>query len=392
MEGVIIMAGKSLRAQARVSEQMFNLLTAPAPPGAKERTEVLLRQLYAAAGRPEPVVLHAEDPVQAIRWWGLATSVLKKPRAIKAFVVGKVPKTQSWHIKVTDRSPGSQMIEAMGSVNHAIWLASQADARAMTPADALDAISDLAARLGLDPHQLPKMQSVGAIDVKIRDSGKSVFMARPGQVLGIFEKMRENLDHVFWQLMRDTWGMYLLADFVIVIPKPEELHVQAQPRVQGEWYRLHNDAGPAYRWASGFSGYRIEGHYIPPEAFTEGITLKLLAGQRNSETRRILIEKAGGWDWLVPQLKEVNRAPDPGNPGQEVILYDLPGMMSERGSWQGRVWGRRLIVMTNASPDADGTRRLYAEYTDINNTTALEAQAASFGIPVDEYVTMQRAT
>src|SRR5262249_20294746 len=90
---------------------------------------------------------------------------------------------------------------------------------------------------------------------------------------------------------------------------------------------------------------------------TEAITT-----EKNVEVRRCAIESLG-WDRFIAEAglvpvtaghgKDVTAAcmPDPGNPGQHLVLYDVPE----------RLWGSRirLLMCTNGTAERDGSRRRY---------------------------------
>ena len=83
-------------------------------------------------------------------------------------------------------------------------------------------------------------------------------------------------------------------------------------------------------------------------------------------------------------LSLVDTASDPGNPGFELRLYDLPE----------RVWGvpTRVLLATNGSPERDGTRRRYGLPVPADVPTAVHAAAWTYGLTGDQYLTMNRRT
>jgi hypothetical protein len=129
---------------------------------------------------------------------------------------------------------------------------------------------------------------------------------------------------------------------------------------------------------------------VPPDLVTgPGWGAPRILDERNAEVRRCAIERLG-WDRFVAQaqLRRVGEdQPDPGNPGQFLRLYDLPGALRTR---RGRPV--RLLVVTNASPGRDGTRRSFGLLVPATAPDALAAAAATFGLRPEEYRALDRAT
>jgi hypothetical protein len=76
--------------------------------------------------------------------------------------------------------------------------------------------------------------------------------------------------------------------------------------------------------------------------------------EENVEIRRCAIERLG-WDRFIEDaaLQQVGvTVPDPGNPGQELSLYDVP----EHMYGDARV---RVLLCTNGTEERDGTRRRF---------------------------------
>lgn len=85
------------------------------------------------------------------------------------------------------------------------------------------------------------------------------------------------------------------------------------------------------------------------------------------------------------QLTQVGSpVPDPGNPGQHLVLYDVPE----------RLWGSRihLLMCTNGSAERDGTRRRYGLTTPADINDPLAAAAWTARLSRDEYALMVRRT
>jgi hypothetical protein len=106
---------------------------------------------------------------------------------------------------------------------------------------------------------------------------------------------------------------------------------------------------------------------------------------RDSEVRRAAIEYLG-WPEFIRQarLRLRSAAPDPGNPGRELRLYDLPRRFGPTR--------RRLLVMVNGSPDSDGRDRVYAETVPAELHDAIAAAAWQYDVPVETYRQVERRT
>jgi hypothetical protein len=123
---------------------------------------------------------------------------------------------------------------------------------------------------------------------------------------------------------------------------------------------------------------------------TEAIT-----AEENVEVRRCAIESLG-WDRFIAEARLVPVSPgdsrdlaaayvpDPGNPGQHLVLYDIPE----------RLWGSRirLLMCTNGTPERDGTRRRYGLTVPAHISDPVEAAAWTAGLGKDEYARMVRRT
>jgi hypothetical protein len=148
--------------------------------------------------------------------------------------------------------------------------------------------------------------------------------------------------------------------------------------------QLHCPTGPAWVWPTGEAIYAWHGTRVPEWALHP--TLEHIGAEKNTEIRRCAIE-AFGWAEFLEALhaEPVDMADDPGNPGHQLALYDIP--RGYRGSIRVR-----LLVMQNASRDRDGRRRTFAETVPVDCTTAVDAAAWQFNIDPTVYRALQRAT
>jgi hypothetical protein len=154
--------------------------------------------------------------------------------------------------------------------------------------------------------------------------------------------------------------------------------------------RLHNPDGPALTYADGYALHAWHGTRVPADLVTgDGWDPRRILAERNAEVRRCAIERRG-WDRFVTEggLRQVGPGQlDPGNPGQQLLLYDLPEHLRDLFHQPARI-----LVVHNASPDRDGNRRAFGLPVPADVPDALAAAAATFAVSPAEYATLVRAT
>jgi len=137
-----------------------------------------------------------------------------------------------------------------------------------------------------------------------------------------------------------------LRGAVVLTERPAALHLDPQGR-------LHREHGPAVAYRDGWGVYAWHGTRVPADLIEQGWDTTRILREPNAEVRRCAIERMG-WDRFVAQagLKRVGEpVPDPGNPGQELALYDVPG----------DIYGEpvRVLLCVNGTVERDGTRRRF---------------------------------
>jgi hypothetical protein len=189
---------------------------------------------------------------------------------------------------------------------------------------------------------------------------------------GLWQRSRAYQDAL---LTRWWWAT---RDFVMVCDRPAELHIESGDR-------LHNGSGPAIRWADGWGVYFWHGTQVPADLIETGWAPEQILAELDPAIRRCAIERIG-WDRFVTaaQLAELDRIPDPGNPGQLLRLYDVPG----RGL-NSRI---RVLLCTNATRECSGDRRSYGLAVPPDCPSALAGAAWSFDLAEAEYANLARAT
>jgi hypothetical protein len=176
---------------------------------------------------------------------------------------------------------------------------------------------------------------------------------------------------------------WIASRCLVLICEPPRV-IRTEPAGAGGEHRLHCESGPAVEWAAGAEpGYYLHGVAIPEQLFRDP-TVDLIHREDNSEVRRLVIERMG-WPRYIREanLRLVGATADPGNPGHELQLYDLP---------KGRYEPARLLTMVNGSPDRSGRERQYAELVPAWIDDPVQAAAWQYGCPVDVYRRLARRT
>jgi hypothetical protein len=163
-----------------------------------------------------------------------------------------------------------------------------------------------------------------------------------------------------------------------------EVHTEPAPGRSSGQRRLHHPSGPAVCYADGWCVHAWHGTRVPTWVVTEP-TVERIAAERNIEVRRCAIERMG-WSTYIDRagLRLIDTAPDPGNPGRQLGLYELP-----RTPWQPP---ERVLLAVNGSVERDGVRRRYglAVPRDIDDPVA--AAAWSYGLSGAQYAQLVRRT
>jgi hypothetical protein len=181
-----------------------------------------------------------------------------------------------------------------------------------------------------------------------------------------------------------------------LIPRPDVVIVGARPAVLHRDPRgdLHNPAGLAVTYPDGWGFYAWHGRRVPGWVILAPST-EAITAEENVEVRRCAIESFG-WDRFIAEAGLVpvtvggsknlaaTYVPDPGNPGQHLVLYNVPERL-----WGGRI---RLLMCTNGTPERDGTRRRFGLKVPADISDPVEAAAWTAGLRKYEYAQMVRRT
>ena len=177
--------------------------------------------------------------------------------------------------------------------------------------------------------------------------------------------------------MRELGWWIPLRGAVILSGRPSGLH-------RDPLGRLHSPTGKALAYPDGWGFWSWHGRPVPAWVI-ERPNITAIGAEKNVEIRRCAIESLG-WDVFTGQahLDKVGSAADPGNPGCQLVLYDVPERL-----WGSRV---RLLMATNGSTERDGTRRNYGLTVPAEIRDPVEAAAWTYRLTKDEYARMQRRT
>ncbi|MCG8915013.1 hypothetical protein L6E12_04320 [Actinokineospora sp. PR83] len=195
------------------------------------------------------------------------------------------------------------------------------------------------------------------------------------RLLGTRRSPRDEHFLALWTTLARSCGWWWPREGVCVVAeRPESVHTE-------DW-RLHRADGPALRYPDGWSVHAWRGTRVPAWVI-EDPTAERISAEPNIEVRRCAIENIG-WEAYLDDAGTtvVGRAPDPGNPGCELLLYDLPR------------WDRpsRLLLAVNGSVERDGTRRRYGLRVPPWLDDPVEAAAWSYGLTGPQYAQLLRRT
>lgn len=166
-------------------------------------------------------------------------------------------------------------------------------------------------------------------------------------------------------------------DVCVVSERPVAVHTEVWNETGA--VRSHRDDGPAMRYADGWDLFAWHGTPVPAWVITDPRPWRI-ERERNVEIRRCAIEHLG-WGPYIDEagLLLVATAPDPGNPGSELRLYD---MRKET----------KVLLAVNGSVERDGRRRRYGLTVPGFLTDPLAAAGWTYGLSAEQYSQLVRRT
>lgn len=189
---------------------------------------------------------------------------------------------------------------------------------------------------------------------------------------------------LFAELARSTGWWWPGEGRCVMAERPTGIHTEPLPGGFHGALRLHRDDGPAVRFADGTQVHVLHGTHVPAWVITAP-TVERIHAEANIEVRRSAIERIG-WGAYIEQagLRPVATTGDPGNPGSDLHLYDVPR----------ELWGRpaRLLLVVNGSVEPDGTRRRYGLSVPAHFDDPVAAAGWSYGLSGEQYTRLARRT
>ncbi|WP_206060705.1 DUF6745 domain-containing protein [Nonomuraea basaltis] len=181
-----------------------------------------------------------------------------------------------------------------------------------------------------------------------------------------------------WETVARSCGWWWpRQDVCVVSERPTFVHTETA--ADDGRVRLHHADGPAIGYADGWNLHSWHGTQVPAWVI-EDPDVRRIANEGNVEVRRCAIERIG-WASYIEQaeLRLVSVAPDPGNPGFELQLYD---MRRETG----------VLLAVNGSLERDGHRRRYGLTVPGYFDDPIAAAGWTYGLSGEQYSLLLRRT
>lgn len=159
------------------------------------------------------------------------------------------------------------------------------------------------------------------------------------------------------------WWPY--ENLVIVTARPTGVH-------RDNVGRLHHDDGPAIGWADGYGMHAWRGMPIPPGTVAElaHLTVERINAEENAELRRVMLEHYGYQRYLTEANAQQMHTDETG------VLWRVSFTDDE---------DLTMVEVVNATPEPDGTSRVYWLRVPPGTRTARAGVAWTFGLSEQEY-------
>jgi hypothetical protein len=140
--------------------------------------------------------------------------------------------------------------------------------------------------------------------------------------------------------------------------------------------RLHAEDGPALLCRDGFGVYAWHGVRVPESVILNpgAITPATISAESNAEVRRVMIERMG-WDRYLAAL------------GVQPVQSDRYGDLYRTTIDDAEVG---VVVVTNGTPEPDGTFKRYSLLVPPEHQTAHAAVASTYGLTAEHYAPVGR--
>jgi hypothetical protein len=140
--------------------------------------------------------------------------------------------------------------------------------------------------------------------------------------------------------------------------------------------RLHAEDGPALLCRDGFGVYAWHGVRVPESVILSpgAITPDAISTETNAEVRRVMIERMG-WDRYFAAL------------GVQPVQSDRYGDLYRTTIDDAEVG---VVVVTNGTPEPDGTFKRYSLLVPPEHQTAHAAVASTYGLTAEHYAPVGR--
>jgi len=359
----------SVRAQreaATVREEWLGL-TLSTRPGDRPAAEAAISELYLLAGYAPPRFHWASSPVTALN---------TRPPGVRERCDEPPDRMQDWPVV---RALSRMSAELRGRIDAAVRRTHRE----------LDALVRREVR---DPVAWCERQLVPVLEAAhgrtlwrrtwFQDAASVSWLARHDALrrLGGVRVLSRAQEHQvrLWAAVARACGWWWPRRDVCVVSERPVLVRTEKCGDRGE-VRLHHDGGPAVRFADGWDVHAWHGTRVPAWVIDDP-SVDRIERERNAEVRRCAIERLG-WDVFVERagLRLVSTAPDPGNPGAELRLYDL-----RRDT--------RVLLAVNGSVERDGRRRQYGLTVPSNFDDPVAAAGWTYGLSADQYAMLLRRT
>ncbi|MFG1948822.1 DUF6745 domain-containing protein [Nonomuraea sp. NPDC048826] len=195
--------------------------------------------------------------------------------------------------------------------------------------------------------------------------------------VAVFSRAQERQARLWAAVARSCGWWWPRRDVCVLAERPAELRTEVCGE-HGEM-RLHHDDGPAVRYADGWDAHFWHGTRVPAWVIDDPAAERI-ERERNVEVRRCAIERLG-WDAYIERagLRLLGTAPDPGNPGSELRLYEV-----------GR--STRVLLAVNGSVERDGRRRRYGLTVPWYLDDPIAAAGWTYGLSAGQYASLLRRT